>query len=99
MAGLTPFQIAVAELFFALPESDGFLLAGGAALAAQQLTQRATQDLDLFTRSGRSTVPSARDALERAVADRERLRASGHDLAEMMTPLAHRVDPGVHTHP
>jgi hypothetical protein len=29
-AGLTPFQVAVAELFFSLPESDGFLVAGGA---------------------------------------------------------------------
>lgn len=63
---LTPFQIAVAELFFALPESDGFLLAGGAALAAQELTRRATRDLDFFTRVGRSTVPAARDALEDA---------------------------------
>ena len=63
-AGLTPFQVAVAELFFSLPESDGFLLAGGAALAAQHLTSRQTQDLDLFTRAGCSTVPSARDAFE-----------------------------------
>lgn len=64
--GLTPFQIAVAEMFFSLPESDGFLLAGGAALAAQHLTTRPTQDLDLFTCAGRSTVPSARDAFENA---------------------------------
>jgi hypothetical protein len=32
---LTPFQLGVARLFFALPESKGFLLAGGAALLAQ----------------------------------------------------------------
>lgn len=50
-AGLTPFQVTVATLFFSLPESDGFLLAGGAALAAQNLTSRPTQDLDLFTRA------------------------------------------------
>lgn len=60
--GLTPFQIAVAELFFSLPESDGFLLAGGAALVAQNLTTRPTQDLDLFTRVGRGSVSAARDA-------------------------------------
>lgn len=30
-AGLTPFQLTVAELFFTLPDSDGFLIAGGAA--------------------------------------------------------------------
>ena len=69
-AGLTLFQIAVAELFFSLPESDGFLLAGGAALAAQHLTSRPTRDLDLFTRSGHSTVAAARDAFE--------LVAAGH---------------------
>jgi len=31
---LTEFQIAVARLFFSLPEAEGFLLAGGAALVA-----------------------------------------------------------------
>lgn len=65
-AGLTAFQVSVAMLFFSLPASDGFLLAGGAALAAQELTSRPTQDLDLFTRAGRGTVPAARDAFEAA---------------------------------
>jgi hypothetical protein len=69
-AGLTPFQIAVADQFFSLPESDGFLLAGGAALAAQHLTSRPTHDLVLFTRAGRGTVPGARDAFENAAAER-----------------------------
>lgn len=69
-AGLTSFQIAVADLFFSLPESDGFLLAGGAALAAQHLTTRPTQDLDLFTRAGRGTVRAASDAFESAAAGR-----------------------------
>ena len=64
--GLTPFQVSVARLFFSLPASDGFLLADGAALAAQQLTTRPTHDLDLFTRVGRSSVPAARDAFEAA---------------------------------
>lgn len=66
VTGLTAFQITVAEVFFSLPESDGFLLAGGAALAAQHLTKRPTRDLDLFTRSGRTTVAVARDAFEHA---------------------------------
>lgn len=69
-AGLTPFQLAVAGVFFDLPDSDGFLIAGGAALAAQHLTTRPTQDLDLFTRAGRSTVAAARDAFENAAAER-----------------------------
>ena len=48
-AGLTAFQVEVAQLFFALPASAGFLLAGGAALVAQHLTSRPTHDLDFFT--------------------------------------------------
>jgi hypothetical protein len=59
--GLTGFQIAVAKLFFDLPASAGFLLAGGAALLAQHLTARPTQDLDFFTRPGAGDVRRARD--------------------------------------
>jgi hypothetical protein len=46
---LSAFQLEVARLFFALPASQGFLLAGGAALLAQHLTERPTEDLDFFT--------------------------------------------------
>ena len=66
---LAPFQIEVAQRFFAMPESAGFLLAGGAALLAQRLTQRPTQDLDLFTRTANG-VPEARDAFEVAARSR-----------------------------
>lgn len=65
--GLTAFQVTVAKLFFSLRESNGFLLAGGAALAAQELTTRPTRDLDLFTRAGGPSVRAARDAFEDAV--------------------------------
>jgi hypothetical protein len=61
---LTNFQIEVSQLFFSLPAAKGFLLAGGAALVAQNLTTRPTQDLDFFTRVGATSVPDARDALE-----------------------------------
>ncbi len=47
--GLPPFQLEVTRMFFALPASRGFLLAGGAALLAQHLTARPTEDLDFFT--------------------------------------------------
>lgn len=67
---LTPFQIEVARAFFDLPEAAGFLLAGGAALAAQGLTTRPTQDLDLFTSPGRGVVAYAMQALEAAAAER-----------------------------
>jgi hypothetical protein len=61
---LTNFQIEVSQIFFSLPAAKGFLLAGGAALVAQNLTTRPTQDLDFFTRVGATSVPDARDALE-----------------------------------
>jgi hypothetical protein len=60
---LTAFQVEVSRLFFSLPASAGFLLAGGAALAVQHLTQRPTQDLDFFTRRGGGDVSAARDSL------------------------------------
>lgn len=48
--GLTPLQERVAALVAGLPEADGFILAGGAALAAHGLLDRATRDLDFFGR-------------------------------------------------
>jgi hypothetical protein len=68
--GLAAFQAEVARLFFALPESSGFLLAGGAALLAQHLTGRPTEDLDFFTAPDRGHVPAVRDALEEATRKR-----------------------------
>ena len=60
--GLPPFQLEGARMFFTLPASRGFLLAGGAALLAQHLTARPTEDLDFFTASERGHVPAARAA-------------------------------------
>ena len=68
--GLAAFQAEVARLFFGLPESKGFLLAGGAALLAQHLTARPTEDLDFFTAPERGHVPAAREALEEATRKR-----------------------------
>jgi hypothetical protein len=67
---LSAFQLEVARLFFALPASQGFLLAGGAALLAQHLTARPTEDLDFFTAPERGYVPAACDALEAAASER-----------------------------
>lgn len=47
---MTGFQITVARLFFTVPASERFLLAGGAALVAQYLSERPTHDLDFFAR-------------------------------------------------
>jgi hypothetical protein len=58
---LSAFQLEVAQLFFALPASRGFLLARGSALLAQRLTTRPTEDFDFFTgRKTRSTSASDR---------------------------------------
>jgi hypothetical protein len=65
---LTAFQQEVAAVFFELEASEGFLLAGGAALVANHLTTRPTQDLDFFRST--STVTAARDELEQAAAER-----------------------------
>lgn len=70
MPGLTAFQLEVAQLFFSLPASRGFLLAGGAALLAHHLTTRPTEDLDFFTAPARGNVPAARDELEAAAVQR-----------------------------
>jgi predicted nucleotidyltransferase component of viral defense system len=64
---LTDFQLEVAQLFFSLPASDGFVLAGGAALLVQHLTSRPTQDLDFFT-----------DKQAGIVVAREELTAAAH---------------------
>jgi predicted nucleotidyltransferase component of viral defense system len=66
---LTDFQLEVARLFFSLPASEGFVLAGGAALIAQRLTSRPTQDLDFFT-DDQADVVLARDELVAAARER-----------------------------
>ena len=80
MSGLTEFQAEVARLFFSLPASDGFLLAGGGALLVAGLTTRPTEDLDFFGEQGRSDVPAARNQFEVAATARgwtvERLQVS-----------------------
>ena len=48
-SSITDFQVEVARVFFAMPEAGSFLLAGGLALAAHGLTERPTEDLDVFT--------------------------------------------------
>jgi hypothetical protein len=99
-SGLSAFQLEVAQLFFSLPASRGFLLAGGAALLAQHLTSRPTDDLDFFTAPERGHVPAARDELEAAARQRgwsvERIQDSGtfcrliirSGTAEMLADLA-----------
>ncbi len=48
MAELTCAQLDVAAAFFALHESEGFVVVGGAALITLELVDRLTEDLDFF---------------------------------------------------
>ena len=105
MPDLTDFQLEVTRLFFSLPASKGFLLAGGAALLAQHLTTRPTEDLDFFTAPDRGHVPAARDALEAAAREQGWGAARIHDsdtfcrlvirsdTAEVVTDLAVDMPP------
>jgi hypothetical protein len=70
-AVLTTFQIDAIRAFFSIQESNGFLLAGGAGLVAQQLSNRPTQDLDFFTSFGRGEVTVALAGLIREATRRE----------------------------
>ncbi|MDP8931063.1 MAG: nucleotidyl transferase AbiEii/AbiGii toxin family protein [Actinomycetota bacterium] len=61
----------MAALVAALPESEGFVLAGGAAMAAHGLLNRTTRDLDYF--GGPTDAPAVQrlaDSFERAAAER-----------------------------
>jgi hypothetical protein len=69
-SGLSDFQVELANLFFSLPESTGFLLAGGGALIAQGIVPRPTEDLDFFTSRDLGDVQAASDALIAAATQR-----------------------------
>ena len=92
---LPAFQLEVARLFFALPASHGFLLAGGAALLAQHLTARPTEDLDFFTAPERGNVPAARDALETAARKRGWSVQRIHDSDRFCRMVIRSIDAGV----
>ena len=61
-------QERVATLLAALPESEGFALAGGAAPIVRRLVDRTTHDLDFFTTRSED-VDRLLPALERALAN------------------------------
>ncbi len=66
----SPLQERVAAVFFALPESSTFAVAGGSALVLAGLVDRTTKDLGLFASTPEVVRPVAR-------ALGEGLRASG----------------------
>jgi hypothetical protein len=82
MSNLTDFQTEITRLFFSLPASSGFLLAGGGALLATGLTARPTQDLDFFGAPDLVDIDAARGQFEAALGERgiayERVQDSGN---------------------
>jgi predicted nucleotidyltransferase component of viral defense system len=92
---LSAFQLEVARLFFTLPASRGFLLAGGAALLAQHLTARPTEDLDFFTALERGQVPAARDALQAAAREKGWTAQRIHDSDTFCRMVIRSADTGV----
>jgi hypothetical protein len=68
---LTPLQVEATQLFFSMPQSAGFAVAGGAALIVQGLIQRQTRDVDLFLLDATaSTITSAAASFETAIGER-----------------------------
>jgi len=83
---LSAAQLDVAVAFFALRESEGFVLVGGAALLALKLIERPTEDLDFFT-DDPTRIASAANALV-VVAGRN---GWGVELIRS-TPTFHRLE-------
>lgn len=67
---LSNLQVDLAAIFFALDEATDYLVAGGAALLASDLTTRPTDDLDLFASRPTTSVTQAKDAFTQALEER-----------------------------
>jgi hypothetical protein len=93
---LTPLQLRATRLFFSLPESAGFAVAGGAALLAQGMIHRPTRDVDLFlldaATSGLTTAAASFEAAldhkgwshQRVIDQREFIRLEVSDKSETL---------------
>lgn len=81
---ISSFQREVALAFFAMPESRGFLLVGGAALIAAGVVERVTDDLDFFAPRSRADVPATEAAFERVCDERGWLVQVVIDSAEFV---------------
>ena len=87
--GLSALQARVAALVEALPESSGFVLAGGAAMAAHGVLGGTTRDLDYFGRPDlAAAVQQLADALEQA-AKHDGLEVRRDRQWETFRPLQH----------
>lgn len=57
MTALSPYQLNIAHILFALPAADGFALAGGSALVIHGTIDRPTRDIDAFIAAKHQTPP------------------------------------------
>lgn len=89
---LTPLQHEVLHLFFRLPESRGYVLAGGAALVATGLSDRPTQDVDLFGTDGTADIAEVADALEAACTAQGWMTQRIRDTATFRRLVVHAAD-------
>lgn len=82
MSGLTDFQAEVTRLFFSLPASEGFLLAGGGALLAAGLPS------DRRRTSTSSVLPTVSTSELRGISSRSPLSgvAGGASASRRATP-------------
>jgi hypothetical protein len=86
-SALTVAQLEVLQMFFGLPESVGFVLAGGAGLLAAGISTRPTEDVDLFTTA--PSVTDAGDALEEVARARGWTTERIHDATTFRRLVVH----------
>ena len=89
---LTAVQREMLALFFDLPESAGFVLAGGAALIASGLSARSTNDIDLFTAGPTESITGAAHAFEAACRREGWTIERIHDTPTFRRLMLHRED-------
>lgn len=89
---LTPIQVDVANIFFGLSASEGYVVAGGAALLASDLVARPTMDLDFFAARPVDTVGEATSSLIHALETRGYTVEQIHDSPSFCRLLAARGD-------
>lgn len=92
-------QLEVARLLFALPEAEGFTLAGGSALLARGAIDRPTRDIDAFVAAKADSPPGdvgpLVDALRAALRERRWTVAIDRELTTFARLVAVRGDQSV----
>ncbi|MEV0838201.1 nucleotidyl transferase AbiEii/AbiGii toxin family protein [Actinocatenispora sera] len=91
-SNLTDIQVTVAQIFFQLPESRGYVVAGGAALLASHLIDRATDDIGLFASTPVRSVTAAKKSLVAALEERGSAVQTGRESATFSRLLVSHLE-------